>query len=209
MQEAVTLPNNFVTVFHSVTCSDDLGLELPWPKPDGWTSKDSKQPILIWGGGSNFTRDWVSVGPEGVKGVQPEIPNANGGHGGDAINDGEFADQEAEDEDNRELEGRNVDRMRHAVNSPAPGHHITPSTLHPNPLVPILCVGDEFNIVPLLSSASLQRRELGIAGPVMGILLPVTGSYCQVLFGWMEENTDGIHALVWRHWHIYVPYPLD
>ena len=34
MQEAVTLPNNFVTAFHSLTA--DLGLELPWPKPDDW-----------------------------------------------------------------------------------------------------------------------------------------------------------------------------
>ncbi|RPD56774.1 hypothetical protein L227DRAFT_602770 [Lentinus tigrinus ALCF2SS1-6] len=75
------------------------------------------------------------------------------------------------------------------------GQHLTPSTFHPSPLVPVLCIADEVNIVPLLSSALLQRRELEIIEPVVGILLPAIGSECQVLFGWMEENTDGIHAL--------------
>ncbi|KAI0695689.1 hypothetical protein C8T65DRAFT_698638 [Cerioporus squamosus] len=73
--------------------------------------------------------------------------------------------------------------------------HLTPSFLHSSPLVPILCVADEENIVPLLSSALLQRRELNIVDPVVGILLPRTGSSCQVLFGWMEELADRIHAL--------------
>jgi len=51
MQEAVTLPNNFVTVFHAVTT--DLGLPLPWPKPAGYVPLHSKDPILIWGGSSS------------------------------------------------------------------------------------------------------------------------------------------------------------
>ena len=51
MQEAVTLPNNFVTVFHTLTA--DLGLELPWPKPDGYVPKDKDVKVLIWGGSSS------------------------------------------------------------------------------------------------------------------------------------------------------------
>lgn len=51
MKEAVTLPNNFVTVFHTVTA--DLGLELPWPKPQGYEPKQKDDAILIWGGGSS------------------------------------------------------------------------------------------------------------------------------------------------------------
>lgn len=51
MQEAVTLPNNFVTVFHA--CSADLGLELPWPKPEGWVPRNANEAILIWGGSSS------------------------------------------------------------------------------------------------------------------------------------------------------------
>lgn len=51
MPEVVTLPNNFVTVFHALTA--DLGLELPWPKPDGWMPKKKDWTILIWGGSSS------------------------------------------------------------------------------------------------------------------------------------------------------------
>ena len=51
MQEVVTLPNNFVTVFH--TLSADLGLDLPWPKPDGYVPKDKNVKVLIWGGSSS------------------------------------------------------------------------------------------------------------------------------------------------------------
>ncbi|CAK7227964.1 hypothetical protein SEUCBS140593_006753 [Sporothrix eucalyptigena] len=49
-QEAVTLPNNTVTIFHSVT--KDLGLPLAWPRP---TTKNphADTPILIWGGSSS------------------------------------------------------------------------------------------------------------------------------------------------------------
>lgn len=50
LQQAVTLPNNVVTVFHAVT--KDLGLPLPWPaqseKPE-----HADSPILIWGGASS------------------------------------------------------------------------------------------------------------------------------------------------------------
>ena len=51
MQEVVTLPNNFVTVFHALTA--DLGLEIPWPKPDDWVPKAKETTILIWGGSSS------------------------------------------------------------------------------------------------------------------------------------------------------------
>ncbi|KAK3202855.1 hypothetical protein GRF29_154g991660 [Pseudopithomyces chartarum] len=51
LQEAVTLPNNFVTVFHTLT--KDLDIETPWPKPDGYKPGDGDQPILVWGGASS------------------------------------------------------------------------------------------------------------------------------------------------------------
>lgn len=51
MQEAVTLPNNFVTVFHALTC--DLGVEVPWPKAEGWVPRKKDVSILIWGGSSS------------------------------------------------------------------------------------------------------------------------------------------------------------
>jgi NADPH:quinone reductase-like Zn-dependent oxidoreductase len=47
----VTLPNNFVTVFHALT--KDLDIETPWPKPEGYVPQSAKVPILIWGGSSS------------------------------------------------------------------------------------------------------------------------------------------------------------
>ena len=51
LAEAVTLPNNFVTVFHALTA--DLGIELPWPKPKDYVPKNANSIILIWGGSSS------------------------------------------------------------------------------------------------------------------------------------------------------------
>lgn len=51
LQEAVTLPNNFVTVFHTIT--KDLGIETPWPKPAEYKPEDGDEPIVVWGGASS------------------------------------------------------------------------------------------------------------------------------------------------------------
>jgi len=51
LQEAVTLPDNVVTVFHSVT--KDLSLPLPWPRPQEPSPSHANSPILIWGGSSS------------------------------------------------------------------------------------------------------------------------------------------------------------
>ena len=47
----MTLPNNFVTVFHAVTV--DLGLSLPWPRPAEYQPFHADDPILIWGGSAS------------------------------------------------------------------------------------------------------------------------------------------------------------
>ncbi|CAD6573334.1 MAG: hypothetical protein ASARMPRED_006000 [Alectoria sarmentosa] len=49
MQEAVTLPKNFVTVFH--TLNANFGLELPWPKPEF-------ERVIICA--ANFAMGWMS-----------------------------------------------------------------------------------------------------------------------------------------------------
>ncbi|KIX09638.1 uncharacterized protein Z518_00719 [Rhinocladiella mackenziei CBS 650.93] len=51
MQQAVTVPNNFVTAWHTFT--KDFGFELPWPKPEDYVPSEAKQWILIWGGSSS------------------------------------------------------------------------------------------------------------------------------------------------------------
>ncbi|TEA15988.1 Uncharacterized protein C8034_v001010 [Colletotrichum sidae] len=50
-QEAVTVPTNLITVFHAATA--DLGLEFPWPRPEGWAPKEKDTPILVWGAASS------------------------------------------------------------------------------------------------------------------------------------------------------------
>ncbi|KAH0424449.1 zinc-binding dehydrogenase [Colletotrichum camelliae] len=50
-QEAVTVPTNLITVFHAATA--DLGLELPWPKPEGWTPPGAKGAVVVWGAASS------------------------------------------------------------------------------------------------------------------------------------------------------------
>jgi NADPH:quinone reductase-like Zn-dependent oxidoreductase len=55
----VTLPNNFVTVFHTLT--SDLGIETPWPKPDNYVPEDADQAILVWGGSSSVGQIAIQV----------------------------------------------------------------------------------------------------------------------------------------------------
>ncbi|RAL64297.1 hypothetical protein DID88_002189 [Monilinia fructigena] len=50
-EQAVTLPNNFVTVFHAATTH--LDLESPWAKPDEFVPRHKDACILIWGGSSS------------------------------------------------------------------------------------------------------------------------------------------------------------
>ena len=51
LQEAVTLPNNFVTVFHSLTT--DLDIETPWPKPADYVPRGAEKAVLVWGAASS------------------------------------------------------------------------------------------------------------------------------------------------------------
>ncbi|KAI1619245.1 chaperonin 10-like protein [Exophiala viscosa] len=59
MQQAVTLPNNFVTAWHTFT--KHFGFELPWPKPEGYVPKDADEAILIWGGGSSVGQYAIQI----------------------------------------------------------------------------------------------------------------------------------------------------
>ena len=55
----MTLPNNFVTVFHAVTT--DLGIELPWPKPDDYVPPNADSIFLIWGGSSSVGQFAIQI----------------------------------------------------------------------------------------------------------------------------------------------------
>lgn len=59
MQQAVTVPNNFVTAWQSSI--NDLGLELPWPKPDNYVPPQADESILIWGGSSSVGQYAIQI----------------------------------------------------------------------------------------------------------------------------------------------------
>ncbi|ORY18347.1 chaperonin 10-like protein [Clohesyomyces aquaticus] len=59
MQQAVTLPNNFVTVFHTLTA--DLGFETPWPKPENFVPQNEQDLILVWGGASSVGQYAIQI----------------------------------------------------------------------------------------------------------------------------------------------------
>lgn len=45
---AATVGSSLVTAIHSVITAD-LGLDLPWPIPQGWKPEHADTPILVWG----------------------------------------------------------------------------------------------------------------------------------------------------------------
>lgn len=59
LQQAVTLPNNFVTVFHAVTA--DLSFDLPWPKPASYSPPEKDTALLIWGGASSVGQFAIQI----------------------------------------------------------------------------------------------------------------------------------------------------
>ncbi|KAL2019487.1 hypothetical protein VTK56DRAFT_9603 [Thermocarpiscus australiensis] len=59
LPQAVAVPANLVTAFHTATA--DLGLELPWPVPEGWTPPEADRLILIWGAASSVGLYTVQV----------------------------------------------------------------------------------------------------------------------------------------------------
>ncbi|OLN81125.1 hypothetical protein CCHL11_09681 [Colletotrichum chlorophyti] len=58
-QEAVTVPTNLITVFHAATT--DLGLQLPWPRNEGWEPEERDAAVLVWGAASSVGEYAVQV----------------------------------------------------------------------------------------------------------------------------------------------------
>ena len=68
------------------------------------------------------------------------------------------------------------------------------STLH----VPLLCVADEGNIVPLITSTLYQRHVLSLREPVVGLMIAPFGWVVDVLIGWLSD-LSGEQKLVMSH----------
>ncbi|KAK0202174.1 hypothetical protein DFS33DRAFT_1386464 [Desarmillaria ectypa] len=54
-------------------------------------------------------------------------------------------------------------------------------------VLPIICIADRENIVPLIGSVAYQRRVWGIEDPVVGIIIPRNGFSAQVILGWTDR----------------------
>lgn len=59
LEEAVTLPENLVTAFN--TLSADLKLPIPWPKPAGYVPPRADERILTWGAASSVGQLTIQV----------------------------------------------------------------------------------------------------------------------------------------------------
>ncbi|KAI2465555.1 GroES-like protein [Annulohypoxylon bovei var. microspora] len=59
LEQAVTLPENLVTAFNTI--SADLGLPTPWPKPEGYVPPRADERILIWGASSSVGQLTIAV----------------------------------------------------------------------------------------------------------------------------------------------------
>ena len=63
-------------------------------------------------------------------------------------------------------------------------------------ILPLLCVADEANITPLMSSVLYQRYVWGIDDPVVGISFSKTGTIGRVLLGWLDLEYRNDYNLV-------------
>lgn len=58
LEQAVAVPCNLITAFHTLTA--DLGLDLPWPVPET-ENKDRDKPVVVWGAASSVGNYAVQV----------------------------------------------------------------------------------------------------------------------------------------------------
>ncbi|KAG4440685.1 hypothetical protein IFR05_003831 [Cadophora sp. M221] len=59
LASAATVPNNFCTAFY--TLSEKLGIELPWPRLEGFKSINQDMPILVWGASTSVGQYAVQI----------------------------------------------------------------------------------------------------------------------------------------------------
>ncbi|KAI0349813.1 hypothetical protein OH77DRAFT_1431642 [Trametes cingulata] len=66
--------------------------------------------------------------------------------------------------------------------------HLSYAALDPVPLVPLVVVADEDDIISLMCSSLHQRRTLGVLTPVLGVAYTPTKHICCILFGWLSVD---------------------
>ncbi|KAI0631579.1 hypothetical protein C8Q77DRAFT_1127728 [Trametes polyzona] len=81
---------------------------------------------------------------------------------------------------------------------PALDQHITPlpGYILNDPLLPVICIADENNLVPLVLAALHQRLVLCYEVPVVGIMYSAATEACQVMIGWPIVGKSELHVAV-------------
>lgn len=63
-------------------------------------------------------------------------------------------------------------------------------------VLPVICIADESNIYPLLTSTLYQRRVWNIDEPVIGLVISRTGTTAQVYLAWLDARSEEADGLV-------------
>ncbi|KAI0349503.1 hypothetical protein OH77DRAFT_1594191 [Trametes cingulata] len=82
-----------------------------------------------------------------------------------------------------------ADGIAYTSSDYAAQRHLLHTALDPVPLIPLLCIADEADIVPLMCSSLYQRRTVGVDTPVLGVAYSPENQVFRVLLGWFTHAT--------------------
>ncbi|KAJ6572627.1 hypothetical protein B0H10DRAFT_2106578 [Mycena sp. CBHHK59/15] len=74
------------------------------------------------------------------------------------------------------------------------GHVLPGRGRHLDAFLPILCIADSDNIVPLMCSVACQRYVWGISDPVVGFLFSETRAVVRLVVAWIDPVTCVVHV---------------
>jgi hypothetical protein len=77
-----------------------------------------------------------------------------------------------------------------SMDLPFDAHLLSGCGQHFYAVLPVICVADPDNIIPLLASVLYQRRVWNINEPAVGIVCSNTGTSCRVILGWLDQDSS-------------------
>ncbi|KZP28910.1 hypothetical protein FIBSPDRAFT_1039259 [Athelia psychrophila] len=117
----------------------------------------------------------------------------------DTTSDGHVTHESGPAEDNETVSedgsARSAVSSRLSLDVPFAAHMLPGRGRRLCAVLPVICIADESNIHPLLTSALYQRRVWNIDEPVIGLVISRTGTAVQVYLAWLDarsEEADGL-----------------
>ncbi|KZP28936.1 hypothetical protein FIBSPDRAFT_947334 [Athelia psychrophila] len=117
----------------------------------------------------------------------------------DTTSDGHVTHESGPAEDNETVSedgsARSAVSSRLSLDVPFAAHMLPGCGRRLCAVLPVICIADESNIYPLLTSALYQRRVWNIDEPVIGLVISRTGTSGQVYLAWLDarpEEADGL-----------------